>query len=197
MGADRYGNTTYLCQCDCGTQKIVKPHDITSGRSNQCRKCWANKLRNENDISGKSFGKWLVITREENDQSGNTRYIVQCKCGIKRSMIAASLTSGKSTQCRRCSSTTHGHNRTPTNRTWIDIRARCYSPNNKGYKNYGGRGITMCDRWGESFENFMQDMGEKPKGLTIDRIDNDGNYEPSNCRWVTRSENNRNRAKRT
>jgi hypothetical protein len=75
------------------------------------------------------------------------------------------------------------------------MKTRCYNPNIKKFKNHGGRGISVCDRWLNSFENFLADMGEKPTGLTLDRIDNDGNYEPSNCRWTTWSEQNKNRRK--
>ncbi len=92
--------------------------------------------------------------------------------------------------------TTHGctKNRKPTSeyQTWGGFRNRCYNPNNPAYKDYGARGISVCARW-DRFENFLEDMGKRPKGLALDRRDNDGDYSPDNCRWATVLVNNRNR----
>jgi len=109
-----------------------------------------------------------------------------------------------SDQCRQAigrAHTTHGHTRngeTPTYYIWCAMQRRCFNANTKDYPNYGGRGITVCDRW-RQFENFLADMGERPQGLSIDRFpNNDGNYEPGNVRWATPKEqaNNRRKARR-
>jgi len=89
----------------------------------------------------------------------------------------------------------NGRRGTPAYWAWVGMKQRCSNPNHQKYKYYGGRGISVCERWVKSFNAFVEDMGERPKGLTIDRINPDGNYEPSNCRWATWSEQNLNKSK--
>lgn len=92
---------------------------------------------------------------------------------------------------------THGLSHTPTHRSWAMMKARCYNPRSGSYRHYGGRGIEVCDRWLNSFEAFLKDMGIRPKGTSLDRYpDNDGNYEPGNCRWATQKQQIANRGKR-
>lgn len=128
---------------------------------------------------------------------------VQCSCGEEADVYLSNLTTGGIKRCKTCtkkyrsdkSVTGHKH---PLYQTWVNMLNRCYGENTPSYRWYGGRGITVCDRWRcatgdtrgtvQGFHNFLADMGERPKGLSIDRIDNDGNYEPGNCRWATASE---------
>lgn len=156
---------------------------------------------------GYKYGMLLVLSEGKtvksitNNRHNTTVYwICQCDCGKLKEISGNDLRSGdtKSCGCQRYimsskGSRTHGLSKSLEYDIWVHIKQRCTNPENKAFHNYGKRQITMCDRWIESFENFYADMGRKPKGLSVERRDNDGNYEPSNCYWGTRSEQSRNR----
>lgn len=149
------------------------------------------------DITGNTYGKWTVKSFAKSVK-GKALWNCSCECGIESIVRGDHLRGGKSTCCINCSTkpTIHGHNsrkyRTPTYRTWYAMIQRCTNPNYKYYYLYGGRGITVCERW-RDFTNFLADMGERPEGLTIERIDNDKGYYLDNCKWATIEEQNRNK----
>lgn len=161
------------------------------------------KLFNE-DVAGQRFGRCAAIERE------GRNWLFLCDCGNEFVAGLYEYRVGKRQDCASCRQSrksaerpkrkrppsvrprvTHGHSRgakmSPTYRVWSGMFTRCFNSKHHTYRYYGARGITICERW-RKFENFLADMGERPDGLSIDRINNDGNYEPSNCRWATNKE---------
>ena len=124
-------------------------------------------------------------------------WLCACDCGRQKIIRERSLLNGdtRSCGCLKIGRITHGKSNTLIYFTWHNMLTRCFDKNTKDYDNYGGRGITVCERW-RTFENFYKDMGNAPSEMTLDRQDNDGNYEPNNCRWVSRKVQNRNRRNR-
>ena len=133
----------------------------------------------------------VIKTHIEHCKKYRSYFNVVCECGEESSPAAYHVINGFTSACKFCAPKKHGHYKTSTYRVWSGARNRCFNPKNKDYKNYGARGISMCERWNK-FENFLEDMGEKPINLTLDRINNEGNYEPGNCRWATLSQQRRN-----
>lgn len=152
------------------------------------------------------FGRLIVLERYRS-RNGRVTWMCRCECGKLHEAISHALTSGHTKSCgcwkeERNTGTEpkHGHasrkrGLSPTYQSWRGMWTRCTNPNVKSYKDYGGRGIRICKRW-ESFENFLADMGERPQGLTLDRINVNGDYKPSNCKWSTRKEQAMNTQKR-
>lgn len=146
------------------------------------------------NMIGLVFGRLTVVAMGERMPSGAVRWQCRCECGRVSLVGTSHLKSGytKSCGCLQRDVTTqrlrtHGLTGTPTYASWVCMWERCSRESNCAYAYYGGRGIRVCDRWNE-FENFLADMGIRPPGTSLDRINGDGHYEPGNCRWATRSE---------
>lgn len=144
------------------------------------------------NLTGMRFGKWLVL--EHTGRVGRSTWRCKCDCGrIKDKVLYAALVSGRSTSCS-CSRRKEPNPANKLRAIWSGIKTRCYNKNHPGYKNYGARGITMCDEWSNSFKTFCADMYPRPSmNHTVERRNNDGPYCKDNCYWATRKQQGANK----
>lgn len=189
------------CQCQCGNTTIVKASHLKTTKS-----CGCLRLEKADDLTGQQFHRLTVISRGTNAGQGEkskARWTCRCECGQEVLVHAGALKSGNTQSCGchkaelakingKSLNYRHGMTGAKAHIVWDSMLQRCCNENHKSYPQYGGRGIKVCDAW-YTFENFHTDMGDPLPGLTIDRIDTNGNYEPANCRWATMAEQGRNK----
>lgn len=151
------------------------------------------------DLTKERFERLVVIERAENNKHGHARWKCQCDCGKITIVSSRNLVTGNTKSCgclsaetRKKVNTKHGMCRSVEYNTWRGMLERCNNPKNIAYQRYGGRNITVCDRW-YKFENFFEDMGFRPKELTIERRDNEEGYSKTNCYWANKTVQSRNR----
>jgi len=185
-----YKKSQWKCVCDCGSTIIVAINCLKNGHTKSCGCISKDKV---NEIIGQKFGRLTVIERAENGKNGEPRWLCKCDCGNETIARGSFLKNGRVKSCgciAREKIVITNDKEKRLHRIWSAIKTRCYNKNAKSYKNYGGRGIKICDEWLDNFTNFSKwslQNGYKDY-LSIDRIDVNGNYEPSNCKWSTDKE---------
>lgn len=196
----------WLCLCECGNETSVRASHISDGSA---QSCGCLRFEKADNLSGQRFGRLTALSRAPNaglGTSSKAKWNCVCDCG-KTSVVHASALRGGNTKSCGCIKQENGviagkrtrrHGKTGSKIwiVWDSMLQRCNNPNHKSYKDYGGRGVNICKRW-HAFENFYADMGDVPDGLSIERNNVNGNYEPSNCRWATMLEQGLNKRNNT
>lgn len=191
----------WLCQCDCGNQTTAKANYLLMGDT---RSCGCRSTDQTKNLTGRRFSRWTVL-QFKNYRRGKTGrshgyWICQCNCGNIAEVRGSALLNGSSLSCgclQKESTHTlffqHGMSLDPTYRIWHGMIQRCYNANHQSFHHYGGRGIIVCQQWRDSFIDFLADIGNRPSPKhTLERVNNNGNYEPGNTVWAKRFEQHRN-----
>jgi len=206
-GSFKRGGRAVLCRCTCGTKRVCKFSVLKTGRSRSCgclkseMAAKASKARTEVIKPGTKFHRWTILRDYKGKRAAGKHRLVwaQCDCGVIKTVALPLLKRGHSKSCgcyrieiNASRVRTHGGCRLPEYGVWCNMLGRCRNKNDTAYHRYGGRGIKVCKRW-KSFKNFLADMGRRPSNKhQIDRERNNGDYKPSNCRWLLSKENSRN-----
>lgn len=198
------GKAAWLCECKCGTRKVIAAHNLRNGATISCGCMRAERLRMPKftDLTDKKFNFMRVIEYSGNTKHGEAAWLCECKCGTRKIIPGSKLRNGTTKSCgcmkrELCGvkNRTHGMKGTRLYNIWSKMIQRTTNQNDNEYGDYGGRGIGICEEWRNSFEFFMKWSYENgyADNLTIDRKDNNKGYQPDNCRWVTNKENCRNK----
>lgn len=178
------GAKKWFCICDCGTRRHVRGLSLRNGESRSC-----GCRRKVIDLTRQKFGRWLVIA-----YAGKSKWSCVCSCGARADVDGRHLRGGQSKSCgclTRERVTKHGMADTREYQSWEAMKSRCFNPNSPDYGYYGARGISVCAEW-LSFEAFFADMGPRPEGCSLDRINVNDDYRPGNVRWADAKQQRRN-----
>lgn len=213
MKNNKDGRAMWLCKCDCGNERIILGKSLRNGHTQSCG-CLNKEINSQRsliDHTGETFGRLTVISRADNYVAPNgkthVKWLCKCVCGNLITIDICGLTSGKIKSCGclrhehlKKGNVKHGGRYDRLYKVYSNMKNRCYNQNSSDYMYYGGRGIRICDEWLTDYSTFKEwaySHGYDSKALkgkcTIDRIDVDGNYEPTNCRWVDMKIQNQNK----